>query len=397
MDGKRSTEVDTVEPGQLRQKVVELQQEVQRLSTLFSVARALNSQLDLAPLLNLSMEQVTLAMDAERSSLFLVDWDKMELWTKVAQGTEEIRLPLGQGIAGFVAVSGQTVFIRDAYDDPRFDSAVDKETGFRTRTMLAIPLRDREGQNIGVIEVLNKRNGEFTNRDKDLLEVLGGQVGMSLENARLYSETKEMFDSFVHSLTTALDARHPTTSGHSHRVMEYSLAIGRELGLEEEELNLLAYAALLHDLGKIGIDDAVLKKPGALDEKERWLMQQHPKQTHRILSRMRLSRQFRKLPEVAAGHHERLDGGGYPDGLSAEEIPLLSRIIAVADVFDAVTCWREYREPMDGQEALALLERESDRGLDPKVVEAFTRYYDKANIGLRIEKIREELRLERSR
>lgn len=382
-DKDASTAPDGTEEN-LSQQVRTLQAEVKRMSTLLSVGRAISWQLDLGRLLHVIMDEVTDAMEAERSTLFLMDWDRMELWSTVAQGAEEIRIPVQKGIAGSVAVTGETVMIEDAYQDPRFNLEVDKVTGFRTRSVLAVAVRDRNGQVAGVIEVLNKRSGIFTAEDQRLLNALAIQVSISLENAQLYSEVKRMFESFVHSLVVAIDSRHPNTSGHSARVREYSLAIAKEIGLSDEELELVSYAAILHDLGKIGVDDSVLKKPGKLTAEEFAQMRLHPVFTHRILSQMYLGERYRHLPRLASAHHERLDGTGYPEGLKSDQIPLISRIIAIADVFDALTCWREYRGPMDGEAAIEELRREAQSRLDGEVVEAFVRYFYRENIGERI-------------
>ena len=236
----------------LRRRVAYLEEENRRLSTLLSVGRAISWQLDLHGLLDLIMKEVTRALDAERSSLFLLDWDRMELWSTIAQGTEEIRFSVKQGIAGYVALSGETVNIDDAYEDYRFNANFDRETGFRTRNILAIPIRNQKGDIIGVIEALNKRRGSFNIEDKDLLSALSSQVAIALENAQLYSEIKQTFDSFVDTLAAVIDARHPNTSGHSGRVREYALGIAEDLNLSDDEKELLAYAAILHDLGKIG-------------------------------------------------------------------------------------------------------------------------------------------------
>lgn len=364
----------------LRRRVAFLEEDNTRLSTLLSVGRAISWQLDLKGLLDLIMKEVTRALEAERSSLFLLDWDRMELWSSVAQGAEEIRFSVKRGIAGYVAMSGESVIIDDAYEDYRFNSSVDQATGFRTRSILAIPIRNQKGDVMGVVEALNKKRGAFTLEDKDLLGALAAQVAIALENAQLYSEIKRTFDSFVDTLTAVIDARHPNTSGHSARVREYSLAIAEELQLDSDEKELVAYAAILHDLGKIGVDDSILKKPGKLDDKEYYEMQRHAAYTRRILSRIHLSEKHRALPMLAAGHHERLDGSGYPDGLRGDEVSLISRILAVADVFDALTCWREYRDPMDGDQALEVIRSGSGARFDPRVVAAFERYYERTGL-----------------
>ncbi len=169
---------------------------VERLSRLLEVGKAINAEMDLDALLTLIVERATRLLQADRSSLFLVDREKKELWTKVAEGLEttEIRIPLGTGIAGAVAVSGETVNIADAYADARFNPEVDRKTGYRTRTILCLPMRDKTGEILGVFQVLNKREGEFGKEDEEVLAAVASQAAIGLENARLYDDLKQAYD-----------------------------------------------------------------------------------------------------------------------------------------------------------------------------------------------------------
>lgn len=374
----------------LRRRVAYLEEEVKRLSTLLAVGHAISSELDIHHLLDLIMQEITRALRADRSSLFLVDWDSMELWSSVAQGSDEIRFSIKKGIAGYVALSGETLLVDNAYEDHRFNPEVDNLTGYCTRSVLAMPIRNRRGDIIGVIQVLNKSEGGFTVEDKHLLQALGAQVAIALENAHLYTELKRTFDSFVQTLAATIDAKHHNTSGHSARVRKYSLAVAEEMGLPEDEKELIAYAAILHDLGKIGIDDRILKKPGRLTDEEYAEMQRHPLHTRRILDQIHLPYKQKHLSVLASAHHERLDGTGYPERLRGDQIHLITRIIAVADVFDALTYWREYRDPIDGEKALEVLKQEAGTKLDRRVVEVFEAYYHRERLGHLLAQKRQE-------
>jgi signal transduction histidine kinase len=169
---------------------------VERLSRLLEVGKAINAEMDLGALLALIVERATRLLQADRSSLFLVDREKKELWTKVAQGlaSTELRVPLGTGIAGTVAVSGETVNIADAYSDTRFNPEVDRKTGYRTRTILCLPMRDKAGDILGVFQVLNKREGPFGKEDEEVLAAMASQAAIALENARLYDDLKKAYD-----------------------------------------------------------------------------------------------------------------------------------------------------------------------------------------------------------
>ena len=171
------------------------------------------------------------------------------------------------------------------------------------------------------------------------------------------------------ALAKALEARDDNTSSHSLNVTRYSMLLGEHLGLDEEELKVLSQGALMHDLGKIGIPDNILKKPGGLDESEFEIIKQHPMMTSEILDTLETSDHF---AAIARSHHERWDGTGYPDGLNGEDIPLLARIVAIADAWDAMTSNRVYRDAMNENIALDIFEREQESGQwDPYLVGKF--------------------------
>jgi putative nucleotidyltransferase with HDIG domain len=171
-------------------------------------------------------------------------------------------------------------------------------------------------------------------------------------------------------MAASLDARDKLTASHSHRVAEIALKIARVLGFDADDLDILKVAAMLHDYGKIGVDDAVLRKKGALDEAEYRHMKSHAATTHEILDRVYLTSKYRSVPLIAAAHHEVLDGSGYPHGLSSQEIPFMTKILTVADVFEALTADRHYRQGMDQIAALAILDEGSGTKFDARLVAA---------------------------
>jgi HD-GYP domain-containing protein (c-di-GMP phosphodiesterase class II) len=353
-----------------------LQQEIARYRAVYEVTRALGGTLDLDRLLSLIMDRTTEVMNADRSSLFLIDWDTSELWSKVAQGVRyrELRFPMDRGLAGAVATSGEILNIPDAYEDPRFNQAIDRQTGYRTSSVLCCPMTNKHGERIGVIQVLNKLTGEpFTRQDEELLCALAGQAAVAIENAQLYEEQKKSFVSFVETLSTAMDARDPITAGHSRRVTAYSVAIGEELGYSEKQLEILRVASLLHDIGKIGVPEVVLFKDGRLDDEEYRIIQSHARHTLNILGKIHFDREKREIPMMAGTHHERIDGKGYPLELAGEDIPEAGRIMAVGDVFDAITSRRHYRDRMDFCKVLNVLTGESGTHFQPEFVDAFMR------------------------
>ena len=179
------------------------------------------------------------------------------------------------------------------------------------------------------------------------------------------------------ALAKALEARDDETASHSLNVTKYSMLLGRQLGLDDEEMRVLGQGAMLHDLGKIGIPDEILKKPGDLNEVEFDRIKDHPRLTSEILAPLETSNYY---SSIARSHHERWDGNGYPDGLNGEDIPFLARIVAIADAWDAMTSNRVYRDGMSDQMALTILEREKGWGQwDPYLIEEFIKIIRKEN------------------
>jgi len=203
---------------------------------------------------------------------------------------------------------------------------------------------------------------------------------LETENYQLMMELGQSFESFVRALSIAVDAKHPLTAGHSNRVTEYSLFLGRNIGLSDDELELLKYSALLHDIGKIGVPDAILTKKGRFDDSERAIMNTHADWTCRIISDINLPKSLALVPFIASSHHEKLDGSGYPNRLKDQEIHFFSRILAVSDVFDALTSLRDYPkydgdktfgfDPMSMNRAFSILTKDSGSHFDPEVVGA---------------------------
>src|SRR5436309_12707829 len=265
---------------------VDLHKRVERLSGILEVAKALVAERDLDRLLNLIVQAAARVVDADRCSLFLVDHERGELWTKVAQGLgmgmKEIRIPMDRGIAGAVASTNQPINIPDAYKDPRFNQNVDKQTGYKTRTILCVPMRSVEGEVVGVLQALNKFDGKaFTDEDEELLSALGGQAAAAVNNALLHHEIEQLFEGFVRASVVAIEARDPTTAGHSGRVARLSVGLGDMLpragktagrwtgsSLTAQERQELRYAAMLHDFGKVGVRENVLVKANKLEPLE---------------------------------------------------------------------------------------------------------------------------------
>lgn len=346
---------------------------VKQSSTLMELSAILNSTLQISEVLRLAVEAATRLMECEVGSLLLLNEQCDELVFEVALGergreVKEVRLKVGEGIAGWVAKTGKPTLVGDVSGDPRFSRRVDVRTHFVTRNMICVPVKSRE-RIIGVLQAINRRTDRsFDVEDQRLFESLARQVGIAIENARLYEQVKQTFFSTAATLAEAIEKRDPYTGGHVRRVVEISLAVGEELGLTVEEKETLHLAAILHDVGKIGIRDVILLKQGPLTPEEFDQIREHPQLGAEILAPIK---QLEAVIPAVRYHQERCDGQGYPDGLKGEEIPLASRIIAVADTFDAMTTDRPYRPRLSDEAAIEEIERCTGSQFDPKVVEAF--------------------------
>ena len=240
-------------------------------------------------------------------------------------------------------------------------------------SLLAIPLLSRDTTK-GVLLLGDTRGSQFVREDAFAIEKIAAQMAVALENARLYEEMRSLFFNTVTSLANAIDAKSAWTKGHSERVMHIAAGIAKEMGLDEAMIERVRLGGLLHDIGKIGIIEALLEKPEMLSEDEFPPMRLHPEKGVAILAPIS---QLRVVLPGILHHHERYDGTGYPKGLKGEDIPLEARIITVADSFDAMVADRPYRKGFSTTEALAELHNCSGTQFDPKVVECFCRNVEK--------------------
>ncbi len=480
-----------------------VQEEIEELqiltAKLLDVGVAITAEIDLYSLLTRIIEEAKGLLKAEKGTLYLVDHETMELYFHVtdAEQLKEIRIPVNEtSISGYVALTSQPLNLPDVYrispDSPyKFNKRVDRTTGYRTKSMLTVPMVNHEGYVTGCVQLINRTvNGHilpFSERDQRILSSLASQAAVAIENAQLYKEVADLFDAFVKFSASAIDERDPATAGHSRRVAQYAIATARSFGcFSEEQLKELEYAAWLHDIGKIGVREHILIKknklypdefesirerfesirlsaekhyfisllklnpaspsyqarssalkqklddklsqidndlqfitqidtpgymppekiaaikkiakksfvtangekrnyltPGELEklsvtrgnltESEREIMNAHVVSTYKILSAIPFSRRLRLVPAIAASHHERIDGTGYPNRLRESDITLQGRILALVDVFDALTAQdRPYKPAIPIDKSVNILRSEVESGkLDPDVFRMF--------------------------
>jgi putative methionine-R-sulfoxide reductase with GAF domain len=344
----------------------------ERLNLLIQVAMQLTAERDLDRLLERIVDASARVVHADRGSLYLADWDGYYIISRVAQRTQAIRMPIGTGIAGRVAETGMAVRVDDAYDCPYFNPDVDRLSGYHTMSVLCVPMVSALGRRIGAVQVLNKMtDGGFTDDDELLLSAFASQAAIAIDNAQRHDENERLLESVMRTMARTIDHRDYITGGHSTRVTDYSMMMVRAMGVTNPSIvRAIRCAAMLHDYGKIGVSEAVLTKPGELTEEEFREMRLHVVFTREILATLDLPRDLATVPQIAAEHHERLDGSGYPEGLTEDRLSLGGRIIAVADVFDALSSQRQYRAPMDPQRLMNLLKAEAGIKLDDLCVRA---------------------------
>ena len=484
-----------------------------RLQKLQEISGVLNSSLNPADIRKRAIEAATVVMNADTGSLLLMDEAAQELYFDVAlgeggEGIRQIRLKVGQGIAGAVAKTQQPEIINDCYSDPRFNPAGDKKTGFRTRNMVCVPVKAKD-RLLGVLQAINKKDGAaFTQDDLQDFVSLANQVGIAIDNANLYEEINRLLEGFINASVMAIESRDPTTSGHSARVATLCGGLAeildrldsgpfKDVTFNYDQMKELRYAAVLHDFGKVGVREHVLIKAeklfpgdlaqmkarfdfikrtyetkalrkkvdmlmsgdraataelvaqvdeelakqiaetdgilefllvcnrptvlaqggfdrlndiarmtyesyggqqpflmpqealtlsiakGSLTQEERLEIESHVTHTYRFLSTIPWTKALKNIPEIAYGHHEKLDGTGYPRQVPGNVIPVQTRIMTVSDIYDALTASdRPYKAAVPIPKALAILEDEVKHGkVDKQLFEIFveSKVYQRAH------------------
>jgi putative nucleotidyltransferase with HDIG domain len=280
---------------------------------------------------------------------------------------EDTEIVVSQTILQTAVEKKEAILSNDALLDERFVHSK-SVASFKVRSAICAPLVSR-GKVQGIIYVdSTSRSHLFSQEDLSLLSAMAIKASITVENARLYDDLRSLFYNTVETLIRALQARDPYTSGHSTRVSRYCLLIADKLGLSTKEKHSTYLAAMLHDIGKIGVPDALLQHPGKLTTEEMDVVQEHPQLG---ASMVQMLGEMHPIVPLILHHHEAYDGSGYPKGLKDEQIPLISRIIAVADTYDAMTSDRPYRERRKKPEAIHELKKCSGTKLDPKIVSVF--------------------------
>jgi len=350
-----------------------VQERAAMLERLIEVGQVLSSHLDVELVLESVLASVRDVLSARWCALRVLDENTGELVLRASLGmspklqARAARVRPEDNLLGEVLQKGEAVVMEDLAAD-----GSDRHLPYyalEMRALVVVPVK-AGGKILGTLKVYSPVPRRWSEEEVEYLGTVAAQVGLALENARLYSSLREYYLSTVQALAAALEAKDVYTREHSIRVAKWARSCARMLGLGAEEEEQVYLAGLLHDLGKIGIQEDILLKPGPLTPEERKEMQGHPEVGARILEPARFPA---AVIAAVRHHHEDYGGGGYPAGLSGEEIPLMARIIRVADAYDAMTSARPYRQAFTPQQVWEELKRCAGRQFDSRVVEAFLR------------------------
>ncbi len=283
-------------------------------------------------------------------------------------------------IAGYVALFKVVEMIEDAYHLPpgkpyEHSKTFDQQNNYKTKSILTVPMLDPEGDLVGVLQLINHQDSSgatiaYPQEIIPLVQAVASQAAVAIRNAQLTEELKQTHYDTILRLSAAIEYRDNETGNHVRRVSEYSRIIARNLGKNELYQEMITAASPLHDIGKIGIPDVILLKPDRLTDQERSVMQTHAEIGAQIMSGSD-SPIIQMCEQIARTHHEKWNGSGYPNQLEGEDIPLAGRIVALADVFDAIASKRCYKDAVPFHEVLKIVKEESGKHFDPACVEAF--------------------------
>lgn len=365
-----------------------------QLMRLNQIGIALSSERDLDTLLNMILREARRLTSADAGSLYIKEGDAVILMVtqndtlakRIADFDREnifegTAIPISrESLAGYTASTGKVLNIEDVYDlgedsEYKFYKTFDEKYGYRCKSMLMIPMYNVQHQVIGVLQLINAQdeNGKVVPFDRSHVEIvfsLASQAAVSIENTKLNQELKQAYLDAIQRLAVVAEFRDEDTAAHIRRMSSYSALIAQKLRFTREEVELMKCASPMHDIGKVGIRDAVLLKPGKLTPEEFEEMKQHTVIGAKILEGSDHP-VFKLSHDIALTHHEKFNGAGYPQGLKGEKIPLAGRIVAVADVFDALTTKRCYKPAFTLDDALAIMKKDSGTHFDPEVIRAF--------------------------
>ena len=357
-----------------------LREDYEKLRITYELQRDIGSEIEIDLVLNRILDRTFEFLKYDRGIILLVNKRgklKARAYKNIKDGKQN---SLSTTLIRHVINKREGVISSDILTDDRFNTADSIIFSGIRSTIVAPILRGNEVLGVIVIES-SRKVGAFTEKDLSLIMNIASHTAQFIKNSLLHEELRISFDSAIRTLSATVDAKHALTAGHSERVATLSVQIAKNLGLERNALEALRYAALLHDIGKIGISDKILLKNGPFTDSEREEMKSHPAKTKEILEKFHFPKTLKNIPAISALHHEKMDGTGYPEGLTDSDLPLEAKILSVADVFDALTSLRDYPkhdetgkclecERVSVPQAVAIIEKGVGSHFDGTVVEA---------------------------
>ncbi|MFH1259935.1 MAG: HD domain-containing phosphohydrolase [Elusimicrobiota bacterium] len=323
------------------------------------------------------LDQILQLVSADIGSIMLMEKENSELVITASRGlsveiVEQTRLKIGQGIAGMVAQNAHPIFVENIETDSRF--ARSNRSHYPAPSFICVPLKV-QNKIVGVLNVNSHGTpNQLKERDLRLLTILADQTAISLDNLEMYQDLQQLYMQTIQTLVQAIDAKDSYTKNHLSRATYYARAVAKEMHLPSIMVKNIEWAALMHDIGKIGISEQILNKPGPLTKEEMDIIRTHPGIGERIVAPISF---LSDVTPMILYHHERYDGKGYPEGLIGDEIPLGSRIVSIIDSYDAMTSDRPYRRSLGRESAVIEMQKCSGTQFDPKVVEVFLKVLDK--------------------
>jgi HD-GYP domain-containing protein (c-di-GMP phosphodiesterase class II) len=356
------------------------------LSTLQKVSDVLSRATSVEALFDSVLSAILEVTRGDRAAILMrspdgasdADVNVVAVRTRTGGGTVGTMI-LSRTVVQDVLDHGISTFTHDALTDERYGAGA-SIVRQRIRSVMCAPMRMTD-EILGVLYVDSLSAHEFSEAQLELLAAIGNQAGTALHRARLLAEVEKLFLDVMKAIAALIDAKDGYTHRHSERVAAFAVLMARQLGWSADDCAVLELSGLLHDVGKIGVSDAILNKPGRLTAEEFAEVRRHPGHGAAILSNIQSAKVAKLLPGVMY-HHERWDGSGYPEGLKGEEIPIFGRVLAVADFLDALTSDRSYRASRSFDDVVAMIQEEAGRLFDPHVVEAVVTLHEKGELAL---------------
>ncbi len=360
---------------------------------LLNIGISLSSVQNLDELLDMILSEAQFLTNADSGSIYLVNGDTLIFKTsrsntyfkkwgeaKTKQVFKSFEIPITkESIAGYVAITGKTLNIPDVSKIPaeaeyKHNTNFDIKYGYHTISTLVTPMMKHDGTIIGVLQLINSQEADkvvpFHKEHERIIMSISSQAAVSIVNVQLTEQLKSSYLDTIFRLSAAAEYRDKETANHIKRVSYYARMLAEKLGMDKEKCELIYWATPMHDIGKLGIPDAILQKPGLLTDEERKIMQYHT-----VIGAMILKGASSEVLAISRlislSHHEKFDGTGYPQGIKGEKIPLEGRIVAIADVYDALSCKRCYKDAFPEEKVLSILKESSEKHFDPDLLKIF--------------------------